>query len=325
MPSHIDIANSADLTNSNIDARDVVICAGAKINNVQIKAKNVRIGSVSSLTDCKLFSDGAISVGYNTVVKERTVINAFKSISIGNHTIIDRDVFIGGMQSEASQFKIGNNCVVLYRSYINTTRTVMIGNDVGIGGYCLLFTHSSWQNALNGNPYLFASIAIRDEAWLPWNVTVLPGVTIGKGVTIGTGSVVMKNLSPGVFAAGVPAKVIKNARSSKLEVDAKHKVMLNILPDFYKYASKFLKLRNITFRKLNSSRIIEFNGKRLVYGINLKNLDDTDTIISFQIPLHLKKKFEWIELDSLTCKSSWDLANHLVKFMRRYGIRITPK
>ncbi|MGA7900654.1 MAG: hypothetical protein WA395_09760 [Nitrososphaeraceae archaeon] len=325
MPSHIDIANSAELTDSNIDASNVVISAGAKMNNVQIRARNVRIGSVSSLRDCKLFSDGTISVGHNTTVKERTVINAFRSISIGNHTIIDRDVLIGGMQSEASQFKIGNNCVVLYRSYINTTRTVMIGNDVGIGGYCLLFTHSSWQNALNGNPYLFASIAIRDEAWLPWNVTVLPGVTIGKGVTVGTGSVVTKNLSPGVFAAGVPAKVIKKARSNKLEVDAKHEVMLNILSDFYKYASKFLKLRHITYEKLNSSRIIAFKDKRLVYGINLQNLDANDTIISFQIPSHLKRKFEWIELDSLTCEGSGELANHLVTFMRRYGIRIIPK
>lgn len=325
MPSHIDIANSAELTDSNIDASNVVISAGAKMNNVQIRARNVRIGSVSSLRDCKLFSDGTISVGHNTTVKERTVINAFRSISIGNHTIIDRDVLIGGMQSEASQFKIGNNCVVLYRSYINTTRTVMIGNDVGIGGYCLLFTHSSWQNVLNGNPYLFASIAIRDEAWLPWNVTVLPGVTIGKGVTVGTGSVVTKNLSPGVFAAGVPARVIKKARSNKLEVDAKHEVMLNILSDFYKYASKFLKLRHITYEKLNSSRIIAFKDKRLVYGINLQNLDANDTIISFQIPSHLKRKFEWIELDSLTCEGSGELANHLVTFMRRYGIRIIPK
>lgn len=325
MPSHIDIANSAELTDSNIDASNVVISAGAKMNNVQIRARNVRIGSVSSLRDCKLFSDGTISVGHNTTVKERTVINAFRSISIGNYTIIDRDVLIGGMQSEASQFKIGNNCVVLYRSYINTTRTVMIGNDVGIGGYCLLFTHSSWQNALNGNPYLFASIAIRDEAWLPWNVTVLPGVTIGKGVTVGTGSVVTKNLSPGVFAAGVPARVIKKARSNKLEVDAKHEVMLNILSDFYKYASKFLKLRHITYEKLNSSRIIAFKDKRLVYGINLQNLDANDTIISFQIPSHLKRKFEWIELDSLTCEGSGELANHLVTFMRRYGIRIIPK
>lgn len=325
MPSHIDIANSAELNNSNIEANNVVISAGAKINNVQIRARNVRIGSVSSLRDCKLFSDGTISVGHNTTVKEGTVINAFRSISIGNHTIIDRDVLIGGMQSEASQFKIGNNCVVLYRSYLNTTRAVMIGNDVGIGGYCLLFTHSSWQNALNGNPCLFASIAIRDEAWLPWNVTVLPGVTIGKGVTIGTGSVVTKNLSPGVFAAGVPARVIKKTRSNKLEVDAKHEIMLNILSDFYKYASKFLKLQHITYEKLNSSRIIAFKDKRLVYGINLQNLDANDTIISFQIPSHLKRKFEWIELDSLRCEASGELANHLLAFMRRYGIRIIPK
>ena len=158
--------------------------AGAKINNVQIKAKNVRIGSVSSLTDCKLFSDGTISVGYNTAVKERTVINAFRSISIGNHTIIDRDVLIGGMQSEASQFKIGNNCVVLYRSYINTTRTVMIGNDVGIGGYCLLFTHSSWQNALNGNPYLFASIAIETKLGFHGTLPYYLGSRLEKGLLL---------------------------------------------------------------------------------------------------------------------------------------------
>lgn len=112
------------------------------------------------------------------------------------------------MQSETSQFIIGSNCVVLYRSYINTTRSVSIGNDVGIGGYCLVFTHSSWQNVLKGNPYLFANVIIGDGAWPPWNVTVLPGVIIGKGVTIGTGSVVTKNLSPGVFAAGVSARMI---------------------------------------------------------------------------------------------------------------------
>lgn len=121
------------------------------------------------------------------------------------------------------------------------------------------------------------------------------------------------------------AKVIKKARSNKLEVDAKHEVMLNILSDFYKYASKFLKLRHITYEKLNSSRIIAFKDKRLVYGINLQNLDANDTIISFQIPSHLKRKFEWIELDSLTCEGSGELANHLVTFMRRYGIRIIPK
>lgn len=41
------------------------------------------------------------------------------------------------------------------------------------------------------------------------NTTILPGVTIGKGSVIGTGSVVTKDIPPMCFAAGFPAKVIK--------------------------------------------------------------------------------------------------------------------
>ncbi|HEY7571817.1 MAG TPA: hypothetical protein VH796_10655 [Nitrososphaeraceae archaeon] len=325
MPSNKVIADSADLIDSNIDANNVVISNGAKLNKVQIKARNVRIGAGSSLENCKLFSDGLLYVGKNTTIKERAVVSAFRSISIGNNTIIDRDVIIGGMQSQNSMFKIGSNCVVLYRSYINTTRSVVIGNDVGIGGYCLLFTHSSWQNALNGHPYIFANITIKDEVWLPWNVTVLPGITIGKGATIGTGSVVTKSLSPGVFAAGVPARVVRNTSNNELNVDAKHNIMLNIISDFYDYASKYLKLRQIEYATLGNRRIISHMNERLVYGTSLQNLRTHDTIISFRIPLFMKRKFEWIELDSLACQCKGILAKHFVTFMRRYGIRITPK
>ncbi len=56
MASHIAIADSAELTDSNIDANNVVISEGAKLNKVHIKARNVRIGAVSSLENCKLFS-----------------------------------------------------------------------------------------------------------------------------------------------------------------------------------------------------------------------------------------------------------------------------
>jgi|SRR5215467_2232801 len=325
MSSNIAIAASAYLIDSTIDAKNVVISDGAKLNKVQIKARNVRIGAGSSLENCKLFSDGLICLGRNTTIKERAVISAFRSISIGNSTIIDRDVIIGGMQSQDSAFKIGSNCVVLYRSYINTTRSVVIGNNVGIGGYCLLFTHSSWQNALNGHPYIFANITIKDEVWLPWNVTVLPGITIGKGATIGTGSVVTKSLSPGVFAAGVPARVVRNTRNNELRVDAKHNIMLNIISDFYNYASKYLKLQQIEYVTLGNRRIISHMNERLVYGTSLQNLTTNYTIVSFRIPHYMKRKFEWIELDSLTCQCNSKLARHFVTFLRRYGIRITPK
>ena len=123
------------------------------------------------------------------------------------------------MQSEKGQLEVGDDCVILYRSYLNTTRKISIGKDVGIGGYCLIFTHSAWQNVLQGNPYKFADVRIEENTWLPWNVTVLPGVTIEQDVTIGSGSVVTKNLPPSVFAAGIRLKLyVKKTANCSLRI-----------------------------------------------------------------------------------------------------------
>jgi galactoside O-acetyltransferase len=41
------------------------------------------------------------------------------------------------------------------------------------------------------------------------NVVVLPGITIGDNAVIGAGSVVTKDIPPGVFAVGNPCRVIR--------------------------------------------------------------------------------------------------------------------
>lgn len=52
-------------------------------------------------------------------------------------------------------------------------------------------------------------IVIGDDYWFGANVVVCPGVTIGNGCVIGAGSVVTKDIPNRTFAAGVPAKVIR--------------------------------------------------------------------------------------------------------------------
>ncbi|WP_308159999.1 DapH/DapD/GlmU-related protein [Arthrobacter sp. ISL-5] len=52
-------------------------------------------------------------------------------------------------------------------------------------------------------------IEIEDNAWLGGGVIVCPGVTIGANTVIGAGSVVLKDIPAQVFAAGNPAKVIR--------------------------------------------------------------------------------------------------------------------
>ena len=317
----MNIAKNVEIKNSHFKSENIRIENGSKLTDVQIAAKKIVIKSNTSLTDCKLFSDGVITIGENTVIKERALINAFKSISIGDRTVIDRDVFVGGMQSEKGQIEVGNDCVILYRSYLNTTRKISIGNGVGIGGYCLIFTHSAWQNVLEGNPYLFADVMIKDNAWLPWNVTVLPGVTIDKGVTIGSGSVITKSLPPHVFAAGVPAKIIRKKETERLSVDGKNAIVLEILSDFRRYALHYLKLKNTMFKAPNSF-IINFENGRLVYTLDFKNIQVGDVIVSFLIPTNIKKKYDWIELDTLNSSTSIDIAKHLIAFIKRYGIKI---
>jgi acetyltransferase-like isoleucine patch superfamily enzyme len=226
----------------------------------------------AELTNCKLFSDRTITIGENTVIKEHSIINAFNSICIGNRTIIDRDVFVGGTQSEKSQLEIGSDCVILYRSYLNTTCGISIKDNVGIGGYCLIFTHSAWQNALDGGPYKFANVEIKNNVWIPWNVTILPGVTIESNVIIGAGSVVTKSLPAWAFAAGTPAKVIRLRAAQGLSQASKDSIMIEILRDFHKYASQFLKLKNNIYDDIYRVAL-KFDNGRLVYTSEFMKLN----------------------------------------------------
>src|SRR5437588_5652216 len=317
----MNISKQAEIKDSQIKTEAVDIEDRAKLIGVQIAAKKITIKSNAILTNCKLFSDGEITVGENSVIKEHAIINAFKSISIGARTIVDRDVFVGGMQSEKGQLEVGDDCVILYRSYLNTTRKISIGKDVGIGGYCLIFTHSAWQNVLQGNPYRFADVHIKENTWLPWNVTVLPGVTIEQDVTIGSGSVVTKNLPPSVFAAGIPAKVIRKKDGQLLSEDQRNVIALEILSDFQGYALNFLNLKN-SLLKGPHSLIIDFDGERLFYTLDFENIQHGDIVVSFQISQTVKHKHDWIELDTLSCSTNKDIAKHFITFIRRYGVKI---
>jgi acetyltransferase-like isoleucine patch superfamily enzyme len=316
------ISKLSEIKNFQNDCDNVIIEEGVKLKDVYIKAKKLIIKAKASLTDCKLFSEGTITIGEETIIKEKSIINAFKSIKIGDRTMIDRDVFIGGMQSEKSQIKVGNDCVILYRSYLNTTCNISIGNNVGIGGYCLIFTHSAWKNALEGHPYKFADVMIKDNVWIPWHVIVFPSVTIEENVIVGGGSVVSKSLPPNVFAAGNPAKIIKEIGKTSPSTDEKNRILLEILNDFCRYAKEFLMLKEITGIKQPLSFDITFEKTRLIYTTNFDNLLDNDVIISLKIPDNIKKTHEWIELDTLKTSTNNNLAKHFLNFIKRYGIRI---
>lgn len=101
------------------------------------------------------------------------------------------------------------NCVVLDSS------KVTIGNDVLIGPGTHIYTAShplDYEARKNSN--LSKPVTIGDNCWIGGQVVICPGVTIGEGSVIGAGSVVTKDIPAHCMAAGNPARVIKNLKSS---------------------------------------------------------------------------------------------------------------
>ena len=94
---------------------------------------------------------------------------------------------------------------------------ITIGDRVAISGEVKLLTHDFSMDRISelkfgrnsGEDIVFrAPITIEDYVGVGLGSIIMPGITIGRGSLVGSGSVVTKDVPPGVVVAGNPAKVI---------------------------------------------------------------------------------------------------------------------
>jgi maltose O-acetyltransferase len=97
------------------------------------------------------------------------------------------------------------NCVIL------DVAKVTIGNNVMFGPAVQIYTATHPMDAEERRSGLeFAKpVRIGNDVWLGGGVIVCPGVSIGDASVIGAGSVVVRDIPAGVFAAGNPCRVIR--------------------------------------------------------------------------------------------------------------------
>ena len=100
---------------------------------------------------------------------------------------------------------VNYDCVFLDCAWIT------IGAEVQIAPGVHLYTATHPLDAATRRSGLESArpITIGDGAWLGGRVVVCPGVTIGENTVVAAGSVVTKDLPPGVLAAGSPCRVIR--------------------------------------------------------------------------------------------------------------------
>jgi acetyltransferase-like isoleucine patch superfamily enzyme len=111
---------------------------------------------------------------------------------------------------------IADGVYINYGTLISAQSRVRIGANVMIGNYSIISdTEIPGISMPAGAPEMDArDVEIGDGAWLAARVTVLPGARIGAGAVIAAGSVVAGDIPAGAVAGGIPARVLRSARTS---------------------------------------------------------------------------------------------------------------
>ncbi len=91
---------------------------------------------------------------------------------------------------------------------------IIIGDRVTIGANCTIIDTDfhpldPQERQLHPNATRTDPVVIEDDVSIGMNCLVLKGVTIGQCSMIGAGSVVTRDVPPGVIAAGNPACVVR--------------------------------------------------------------------------------------------------------------------
>jgi len=121
--------------------------------------------------------------------------------------------------------EIQKNAVVGARCKISSHTFVCEGvhiEDEVFVGHGVMFTNDTYPRAVNEDGTLQAEAdwrvvetRVRRRAAIGSNATVLAGVTVGEGALVGAGAVVTRDVPDHAIVAGVPARVIGDAREKR--------------------------------------------------------------------------------------------------------------
>ena len=118
-----------------------------------------------------------------------------RDCNICDHVFIEDDVAIGDRVTVKSGVQLWNG--------------VTLEDDVFVGPN-VTFTNDPFPRSRQ-YPAQFHRTVVRSGASIGANATLLPGIEIGQGAMVGAGSVVTRNVPPGVVVTGNPARIRRQA------------------------------------------------------------------------------------------------------------------
>lgn len=154
----------------------------------------------------------SVKLGSNVTVMHPTLVNLY-GCTVGDDTRIGAFVEI---QKGAT---VGARCKISSHAFI--CEGVHIDDEVFIG-HGVMFTNDARPRATNADGQLQSAADWQLEcthvgrcASIGSGATILSGLTIGEGAMVGAGAVVTRDVPDHAIVAGVPARVIGDARTRR--------------------------------------------------------------------------------------------------------------
>ena len=162
-----------------------------------------------------------LSFGAGCVIRSHTVIYAGNTIGANFQTghstlvreenIIGDDVSIGTQSVVEHHVTIGNGVRLHTRVFVPEYSVLGDGCWLGPG---VMVTNARYPRSEGVKDRLIGA-HIEEGAIIGANAVLLPGVRIGAHALVGAGSVVTKDVAPGMVVAGNPARVINQIENIK--------------------------------------------------------------------------------------------------------------
>jgi acetyltransferase-like isoleucine patch superfamily enzyme len=137
---------------------------------------------------------------------------------------IGDDVRIGAFVEVQKNARIGSRCKISSHTFI--CEGVTLEDEVFLGHH-VVFTNDLYPRATNEEGQLQSEAdwkciptVIKRGASIGSGAVLLCGITVGERAVIGAGSVVTRNVPPGVIVAGNPARVIRAVKDAAPRIRA---------------------------------------------------------------------------------------------------------
>lgn len=156
--------------------------------------------------------------GWRVRLWGRPALGIYGRLVLGDRVrLVARPVPLELAVGRGATLEIGNNVFINYGGSISASSHVTIEQDTTIGPHCLILDNDFHEldPARRNEVPLSRPVVLEKNVWLGARVIVLPGVRIGQDSVIGAGSVVTRDIPPGVLAAGVPAKVLRHLTNKR--------------------------------------------------------------------------------------------------------------